>query len=407
MTCLQAATRHNRLACVQLLSAAPGVNANFAVDDGLTALHLACRLGLSAVVQVLAAVPYADLSAEGGSMHDTPLLMAIKGEHVSVVRVLLSFRCVLEAKSLSRALDLASNFTHPRCNNVEIKKILEEALSQLREVNTAGFELFRAANSGDLTILGPLVDKWRDNERVLDWVAPEGTLLDTSDADDDDDDDNEDGVLHVGGMTPVFIACYRGHSQAARLLLTTPGVSPYTVTHLGTSLLLCAATKGNVEVLRTVLSAAPDIDINHADINGATACLLAADHGHAECLRELLLQHSVFPGVDVNHRNKNDLSGLMQAVFSGNVQVVSLLLAVPGVEINHTGTKRGTHYFRKSPLDIALRPPHRHDGHAEIARLLLAAGAKTRVQQEEELMAVLDAALQAEEAEEAEAAAEA
>jgi ankyrin repeat protein len=81
-----------------------------------------------------------------------------------------------------------------------------------------------------------------------------------------------------------------------------------------------ATRAGDVGALRTALAAGFDVDT--VDLDGNSALMLAAYHGHAE-LVALLLE----AGADVDRLNADDRSPLAGAVFKGHVEVVNVLVA--------------------------------------------------------------------------------
>ena len=83
MTCLMAATLHNRAEMVALLLSQPGIDVNAKDDQGNTAFHVACCKGNVAILRLLLAAP--------GLLHNernNPILRAIKSVKIEAVRLM-------------------------------------------------------------------------------------------------------------------------------------------------------------------------------------------------------------------------------------------------------------------------------------------------------------------------------
>ena len=75
---------------VQLLLAVPGINVNYTVQDGLTALLLASDRGHTAIVRMLLDVQGIDVNRASIRGNRTALMSAIFNGHTSIVRLLLA-----------------------------------------------------------------------------------------------------------------------------------------------------------------------------------------------------------------------------------------------------------------------------------------------------------------------------
>lgn len=127
-----------------------------------------------------------------------------------------------------------------------------------------------------------------------------------------------------------------------------------------TRLITEAAASGDVEAVRDLLAAEPDLVHAHSS-DGWTPLHLAAHFGHRQ-IAELLLAH----GADVHARATNDLgtTPLMWAIMGQDAAAVTLLIE-HGADINETTTAGST------PLHKAAMA-----GNAALVRLLLAGGAQ-------------------------------
>jgi len=101
-------------------------------------------------------------------------------------------------------------------------------------------------------------------------------------------------------------------------------------------------------------------DVNARDGYGLTPLMCACTDGHAATVAELLRL-----GADVNAQTRDGFSSLMLAAWKGNIEIVRVLLAVPGVDIDAVAANGRT---------TALSMAHAR-GHAAIVTLLVAAGA--------------------------------
>ena len=117
---------------------------------------------------------------------------------------------------------------------------------------------------------------------------------------------------------------------------------------------------GDTSLLKEVLF----VDsVGKLDINvpigryGATTLYAASSNGHAEVVSMLLAKQ----GVDVNQAQNQGVTPLLIASQKGHAEVVKLLLAAPGVDVNKTDDDDWT------PLYIASQT-----GHSEVVSMLLA-----------------------------------
>jgi ankyrin repeat protein len=97
-------------------------------------------------------------------------------------------------------------------------------------------------------------------------------------------------------------------------------------------------------------------DVNEADETGCTTLMIVSENGHVEVVRLLLARN----GVEVN-KTAQDGTALYMASQNDHVEVVRLLLARKGVEVNKTSKDGSTVLFMASQY-----------GHVEVVRLLLA-----------------------------------
>jgi ankyrin repeat protein len=180
------------------------------------------------------------------------------------------------------------------------------------------------------------------------------------------------------GETALMWAALGGHVEMVQTLLAR-GADVNAKSHDDATALMAAASNGHREVLEALL--AKGADVNARADNGVTALMGAASNSNLEMVQALLAK-----GADVNARAENGWVALMAAAEKGDFGVVQALLAkgadanarlangrtelvfssqYGGVVVNKVRVDQGF-----SALMLAAR-----NGHLEVVRLLLAAGA--------------------------------
>ncbi|KAJ8598141.1 hypothetical protein CTAYLR_007407 [Chrysophaeum taylorii] len=147
------------------------------------------------------------------------------------------------------------------------------------------------------------------------------------------------------GTSPLFIACQRGHVDAARVLLEYGA-------KVQVSALWVASSNGHVGVARLLLD--NGADVHRASRSGWSLLYVAIQNGHVPVAR-LLLER----GADVNRVSNFGLTPLLAATAKGRVEMVKLLLE-NGAAVNRSDS------FGVTPLEKACRY-----GALEVVKLLL------------------------------------
>lgn len=169
------------------------------------------------------------------------------------------------------------------------------------------------------------------------------------------------GQRDARGRTAVLAATDGNHLPVVRLLIAR-GADVNTQDDQRDSAFLLAGARGHAAIVRATLDAGADL----ASTNryGGTALIPACHYGHVETVR-LLLQTRI----DVDHVNKLGWTALLEAVILGDggpahAEIVRLLIAA-GAALNLADRDGVT------PLQHALRR-----GQAQVAAMLQAAGAR-------------------------------
>lgn len=121
----------------------------------------------------------------------------------------------------------------------------------------------------------------------------------------------------------------------------------------GTALLYLAAQQGSLDTVTALLER--KVDVNQANINGATSLHIAAQEGHLEVVSALLDHHEI----DVNHVSNNRATPLHTAAQNGHLEVVEALLG-HAANINQVDINGATALYIAS-----------QNGHLEVVEVFL------------------------------------
>ena len=189
------------------------------------------------------------------------------------------------------------------------------------------------------------------------------------------------------GRSSLSLAAEYGHEAAVKLLLARDSVDPESRDINGRTPLAEYGHQGVVEQLLT----RDEVDLNSKDINGRTPLAWAASHGYRVgapddelcghmAVVKLLAQHDADP----DFKDNSDRTPLSYAAEHGHQEVVKLLLARGGVDVNYVDAEYGL-----TPLSQAAK--NGHEG--IIVRLLLAEDADVCVEDNSGLTALQLASL--------------
>ena len=163
-----------------------------------------------------------------------------------------------------------------------------------------------------------------------------------------------------GGLTPLMLACRRGHAAAVKVLLDK-GARLDATSKSGCTPLALAAEAGAADVVATLLDKGASTEA--ADNKQHTPLMNASDMGHIEVV-ELLLAAKA----SVEARNKTAMTALMFASQSGNLDCARALV-VAGAQLNVQKEDGFTPFF------FAVQ-----NAHAKLAEWLLGEGADINCQ---------------------------
>ena len=165
--------------------------------------------------------------------------------------------------------------------------------------------------------------------------------------------------ITVDGLTPLYIACYRGHTDIVNALLSQESIDVNQArTNDGSTPLYAACYRGHTDIVNALLRK-ESIDVNQATNYGLTPLYIACYRGHTDIVNALLRKDSI----DVNKAN-TDIYGrtpLYIACASGHTDIVHALLSQESIDINKATTGNG-----ETPLYIACI-----NGHTDIVHALL------------------------------------
>ncbi|KAI1051111.1 hypothetical protein LB506_010823 [Fusarium annulatum] len=165
-------------------------------------------------------------------------------------------------------------------------------------------------------------------------------------------------------QTPLHFAAFNGHSKISRTLLGY-GADPNALDCHKISPLWVASSKGYSEVVDELLSHGAGKTITTPNKNGKTPLYSAAAGNHVEVVKILL----GIPGISVNQQTTYGFTPLFIASRNGYHDVVELLLAADSIE------KDSENWLGLTPLFAAIA-----NGHLEVTKLLLSKGASVQSQ---------------------------
>lgn len=257
------------------------------VDERLPALHVASKLGLAKVVDLLLPVCELNLQDEEGytALHHA----AIKGHSDIVAMLLNSGSTIIDIPSKTQVTPLWLAANHGHCDLVRVLT-QREANLEVRESSSQRTPLSQAASNGHQDVVEFLVDK--------------GANLEAKD---------------VGGWTPLSWAVMNEHLDTIELLLERGANSACKFANKG-RLLLWAAQTGHAAITG-LIAGNPETDLNATDDNGLTGLWWAIRNQHLE-IAKILLER----GANREIRDADGQTPLLWAARDTHETVTTLLL---------------------------------------------------------------------------------
>ena len=316
-----------------------GLPADLPNEQGQTQLSRAAKCGHMDVVQLLLSRNGVNPAAKDTSGF-TPLMHAAYGGHEQVMNLLL------------RRSDVNVN-SEDDCQRTALHHALwqkHEAVAKLL-INASGVDINSKSKSG----CTPL---WMAAENGMTEIVKLLLKMNNIDV----------NVRGEFGETPLNVASDRGHAAVVALLLQADGILINTTCDFGRSPLHRAASRGHEKVVTMLLDTGA-LDVNSADKLGSTP-FSSAIAGHNTAVAQLLL----YCKAQYDLKDKEGKTPLAIASAFGSIAGVSLLLRRNDIDLNSMDNEGRTPLFR------AL-----NNGHEDVLKLLLEAGARPIVAGMDEL----------------------
>ncbi|KAF5539995.1 ankyrin [Fusarium mexicanum] len=381
-----------------------GADLGITDDQGLTCLHHAAFYGFKDIVQILVE-SNVDVSSQD-KIGVTPIHLAAAGGHVKCYQYLLEKGANADIRDLE-----GRNVVHHACfkagNAQLLRFILQNGPDALATDHTykVSSPLGLVARNGDVNMakvlfeFGAVTSLFHpefDGELPLQVAVSSGhielvKLFLENGAGSTLSMPNADGntALHIAcavtgrdkiislllrpgideamlwgndvGNTPLHVASGAGHASYVKLILQYLESGHQRLLEMQNknleTPLLIAAEEGYVDVVKALLAHGAENTTHIFDLNKNSPLCVASAGGFSEILKELLLHGA---GRTIAAFNSYGETPLHAAAIKNDVEVLKLLLEVPGVPLNQKTT------YGFSPLFIASR-----NGYLSIVELLL------------------------------------
>ena len=159
--------------------------------------------------------------------------------------------------------------------------------------------------------------------------------------------------------TALMYAAREAKTATAVAILAVPGIDVNAKDKDGWTALIYAARQNCYPVVEALL-AVPIIDFNAMNDDQMSALMFAA-RNRDDAIHLLL----AIPGIDLNAQNKEGMTALMLAAINGLADIVTALLAMPGIDVTKKASSR--FLLGKTALTLAI-----DFGHNQIADALRA-----------------------------------
>ena len=298
-TALFCAAKKNRLECLKILLAQPGVSVNVASIKGYTPLHFAASKGFDQCLLELLKRPDIDVNLPGRE-GTTPLHQAALHNQLGCLQLLLEHGG-LQVNAVSENRGTALNICCEKGFKACAKALLGVSGIDVNHKLDGCSPLQYAVCKNSLEIVHAL-------------LAVPGINVNVED---------------TQGLTPLHSAVYKGFLGCTRALLKMPGIAINALTPKGNTPLNLAAGQGNYDCLRALLRT-DNADVNLPSYNGLTPLHNAVKANESACVDALV--HT--PGIDVNKVTVLGLTALQIAADERNVGCIEKLLEASGIMVN-------------------------------------------------------------------------
>ena len=330
--------------------------------EGVTVLNLAAEKATSEVVQRLLEVPGIDVNA-ASTLPASPLYTAVKRGDLEIIKLLVEAGADLTLRG-----DVHENtmlMTAAYSNSSEIIKYfiekglevnlknklgwtalhiaasnLTDFMGNLENVKTlvlAGADIDVGSNDGSTPLMYAVLSN--DNTDVVEYLLEQGADV---------------NAVNSYGSTALFIAASKGKLEMARTLVMA-GVDIHAVDHKHQNALMMASIFGKNDVVQYLLERGADI--NSEDVDGLSPLHFAAgNNGNLETTKTLL-KH----GANIEGTTNTGATPIMSAILSSKTEIIQYLID-EGAEVNVDG--------EAYPLAFAIAK-----NNLEIIKMLVMAGA--------------------------------
>lgn len=274
-------------------------NVNIGNLDQMTALHMAADKGHLDCVQFL--LQEGSDPGRPNRNGDTPLMLAAKRGHYSIVKLLVRYTtsdpngCLNQFNLMRKsALHVATKAGSSKCVDILLSA---GAIPDVRDSH-GKTPLIVAAEQGYDDIVDMLIKARAD------------VTAKTED-----------------GWCALHMACQNNHPNIVRILLAS-GVDPEVTMWMNDiTPCLIASSRGNYSIVKMLLK--KGASVNHAEFNGMTALHKAARGGHAQCVKLLLSS-----GARVDPQSSSGDTPAQLAIRDSHRKVLRLLLEA-NCTVNH------------------------------------------------------------------------
>jgi len=387
-TALIIAAAHGHTDAVQYLIADAGANANEVHDNGVTALMYAAASGHVDLMKILVDIGDVDVNA-AHTNNGSALLEAATAGASDAIKFLIDNGAhfdVVDHDGVTPLMAIASqgNLTGTMhileaLQNVWNAQQLKEHINMLSF--SGGSSVMFAAAGGHPEVSQLLIENGADVNAIaratpdylekLEQMIEDGTV--------------QDPEPHVDGVTALHVAAQGGHLECINLLIEAEANVGVADDESRTPLLL--AVKGNHgEVASALVSGGADPNTPYVDEDGENHNLLMDGMIVENKEFSLLLIEN---GADLYHKDSHDVTTLLQACHRGMDEIVQALL-----EKHAAAGSDGQEGWIDVASDEGITPliASSSEGHLDIVKLLIDAGANVNAKDKDDTNSLMAAA---------------